>query len=418
MTPLKTKVSTLMFIFLCSLLAATAQPAYAQTERVLYSFCSLPQCADGFGPAGGLIFDAQGNLYGTTTAGGSHCCGTLFELSPAGTETVVRSFAGGLNARPSGLMWDAKGNLYGVTAGAGRVSRHHSYYGSVFELKKRSFKHLYSFTQSAFATSGAVPQPGLSLDAQGNLYGTTLEGGAYGPGTVFELTPRGTESILHSFTGGADGGLPYDGLFQDSQGNFYGTASAGGDVSKCTGNGCGVVFKLSPDGTETVLYTFNGGLDGATPATGVTLDSEGNLYGTTLLGGGFGCFDQQGCGTVFKITPDRHETVLYSFAGGTDGTGPRSRLLLDGQGNLYGSTTGGGGSGCSGNGCGTVFELSPSGKETVLYRFTGGADGAEPFGDLLMDTEGSLYGTTVGGGVSTTCYDVLPGCGVVFKVTP
>ncbi|MGA7968286.1 MAG: choice-of-anchor tandem repeat GloVer-containing protein [Terriglobales bacterium] len=409
------KTPILAFAILCALVAAIAQPAHSQTESVLYTFCSLPECADGSVPEG-LILDAQGNLYGVTNSGGAHCCGTLFELSPTGTEAVLHSFGGGVNAKPQGLIQDAKGNLYGATAGVG-LSHRDVYYGSVFELKKRSFKHLYVFTGDKNESRGAVPQRGMIMDARGNLYGTTFEGGTHqNAGTVFRLTPSGAEKVLYSFTGFPDGGWPNDGLVQDSRGNFYGTTSEGGDLSKCP-NGCGVVFELSPDGTETVLHAFEAGLDGAIPIAGLTIDSLGNLYGTTDSGGA-GCWATGGCGTVFKIDPNGNETVLYSFTGGMDGSEPYSRVVLDAQGNLYGNTYLGGGSGSCYFGCGTVFRLTPAGQETVLYRFSGGADGAAPSADLIMDASGNLYGTTTGGGQSGDCSADLPGCGVVFKLTP
>jgi uncharacterized repeat protein (TIGR03803 family) len=220
--------------------------------------------------------------------------------------------------------------------------------------------------------------------------------------------------VLYNFTGGADGSHPYGGLIQDSQGNFYGTTSQGGTGSGCGLAGCGVVFKFAADGTETVLYSFTGGADGSGPLAGLLLDGQGNLYGTTAGGGSPTC-DGIGCGVVFKVTLKGAETALYSFLGGTDGATPQTALIMDGQGNLYGTTYGGGNLSCNGSSCGTVFKVSATGEETVLYRFTGSTDGGIPLAGLVMDSQGNLYGTTESGGF-TSCG--LGGCGVVFKVTP
>ncbi len=196
---------------------------------------------------------------------------------------------------------------------------------------------LYSFTGSPEGPDGALPDSGLIADSSGNLYGTTVEGGASGQGTVFKLSPGGIETVLHSFTGfPSDGAYPEAGLIADSSGNLYGTTVDGG-ASGCFGVGgvgCGVVFKLSPGGTLTVLHSFTGGSDGATPVAGLIVDSSGNLYGTTPQGGVGSC--TRGCGVVFKLSPNGTETVLYSFTGGSDGSGPAGGLITDSSGNLYG----------------------------------------------------------------------------------
>ena len=242
---------------------------------------------------------------------------------------------------------------------------------------------LYSFTGS----DGSEPFAGLIADSSGNLYGTTQSGGASGGhGVVFKLSPSGTETVLHTFTGGSDGGIPRAGLIADTGGNLYGTTAGGG------ASNAGTVFKLSPSGTETVLYSFTGS-DGSGPFAGLIADSSGNLYGTTQSGGASG-----GHGVVFKLSPGGTETVLYSFTGGSDGGTPRAGLIADSSGNLYG-TTQFGGPGCGGVGCGVVFKLSPSGTETVLYSFTG-SDGSGPFPGLIADSSGNLYGTTLSGGAS------------------
>jgi uncharacterized repeat protein (TIGR03803 family) len=231
----------------------------------------------------------------------------------------------------------------------------------------------------------------LLLDAKGNLYGTTPSGGADGFGTVFKVDENGKETVLYSFTGGADGGNPYSGLVRDAQGNLYGVAGQ-------------VVFKLDENGHETVLYTFKGA---ATPNGSLLRDAKGNLYGTTAGGG------THGFGTVFKLDTSGKKHALYNFCpqGGicTDGAVPFAGVIQDAAGNLYGTASQGGTAGW-----GTVFELNTSGKEKVLHSFTYG-DGALPSFGVIRDTNGNLYGTTVYGGIQKkTC---TLGCGVIFKVT-
>jgi uncharacterized repeat protein (TIGR03803 family) len=410
---------TLAFLataILAATLLAAPPAAQAQTESVLYYF----EYGNGDAPNSTLVLDSQGNLFGTTKYGGTHEKGVAFELAPDGTESVLHNFCGSVSAYPNGLISDAAGNLYGVTAGLG-LHGGHGYYGTVFELKNRSkirkglrygFDRHYVFTNNNEATSGAVPVAGLVVDAQGDIFGTTSMGGAFDSGTIFEVTPPRTESVLYNFTGGADGFHPYGGLIRDSQGNYYGTTFQGGIAGSGCNFGCGVVFKLAADGTETVLYDFTGGTDGSGPLAGLVLDGQGNLYGTTVGGGNLTC-SGTGCGVVFKIAAAGGETVLYSFLGASDGAHPQSSLILDGQGNLYGTAYEGGGSNCNGYGCGTVFEVSATGEETVLYRFTGGTDGGTPLAGLVMDGQGNLYGTTESGG--SGC---VSGCGVIFKITP
>jgi uncharacterized repeat protein (TIGR03803 family) len=275
---------------------------------------------------------------------------------------------------------------------------------------------LYAFKGGS---DGAYPGSRLLVDSAGNVYGT-----AYFPVTclmttqdcdvVFKLAPDGTKTVLHYFVrGSSDGFGPSGGLIADSAGNLYGTTyDGGGAATGCGGSGCGVVFKLSPDGTYTVLHTFTGS-DGANPATGLIADSSGNLYGTTVFGGGTAC--AQGCGVVFKVAPDGTETVLYSFKGGTDGLYPAGRLIADSSGNLYGVAEGGA------LGGGVVFKLAPDGTETVLYSFCSKpscSDGEGPSGSLIADSAGNLYGTTAtGGGGGGGCYPAA-GCGVIFKLAP
>src|SRR5712691_5197054 len=253
---------------------------------------------------------------------------------------------------------------------------------------------------------GAAPVAPLIRDSAGNLYGTTYVGGNNN-GTVFEVNSAGHETILHTFKG-PDGSAPWAGLVRDAGGNLYGTTAYGGAFN------FGTVFKITRAGKGRVLYSFTGPPDGGTPFAGLILDSEGNLHGTTLFGGTGNCTasgGQKGCGTVFTLTATGAESVLYSFAGGADGAYPGTPLVRDSSGNLYGATEEGGEANCSdfsSMGCGTVFVISPAGAETVLHSFAGyPTDGERPLGVILVG--GNLYGTTEMGGTYSG--------GTVFEVT-
>jgi uncharacterized repeat protein (TIGR03803 family) len=319
-------------LFVPAVLAIGAARAQTYTESVLYSFAGT---ADGAHPYASLVRDPQGELYGTTIQGGAFSYGTVFKLDKEGNETTLYTFPanGGEAALPTGLTRDKRGNLYGTTYGGGAYSQ-----GSVFKLDASGNQIvLYSFTG---ADDGAEPQAGLLLDAEGNLYGTTEHGGnlssCYGSGcgTVFKLDTTGHETVLYTFTGTAgDGYWPMaDLLVRDVQGNLYGTTSEGGAFNY------GMVFKVDATGKETVLHSFtmiDG--DGAYPQAALVRDARGNLYGTTIWGGAFGY------GMVFKLDRTGRETVLHSF-GGTSGDGiqPDAGLLRDAHGNLYGTTGAGG----------------------------------------------------------------------------
>ena len=351
----------------------------------------------------------------------------LMVAHPAAAQSfsLLHSFSGMNGADGSapfdGLIVDSSGNFYGTTFNGGTFG-----FGTVYELPAEGGeKVLYNFTGG---NDGANPAGSLILDGAGNLYGTTTSGGPkscyfnIGCGVVFKLSPQGTETILYTFTGQGDGGVPLAGLIRDARGNLYGTASQGGQVGTLCSVGCGVVFKLNPAGQETVLHTFTGPPDGANPLAPLVQDSAGNLYGTTELGGA-GCYGHisvYGCGTVFKLGRQGHETILYSFTQSTDGGSPQAGLVLDPGGNLYGTTTNGGdNSFCklgNGFGCGVVFKVDPLGNETVLYGFPSGTAGAVPFASLVRDAKGNLYGTTAVGGSFSGIYAY--GCGVVFKLTP
>jgi uncharacterized repeat protein (TIGR03803 family) len=398
--------------------------ACAQTESVLYSFCTQYDCTDGSGPMAGLIFDQKGNLYGTAYAGGSGihgAAGAVFKLTPKGKETVLYSFCSQNGCTDgenpvAGLVSDQNGNLYGTTEYGGVD------YGVVFELTANG---KYTVLHSFVGSDGENPYGGLVFDQKGNLYGTTVNGGTYGKGVVFKLTPKGKETVLYSFCAQndcADGALPYAGLVLDQKGNLYGTTYSGGANSSDACYGyyeyeCGVVFKLSPKGKETVLYSFcaqNGCTDGAHPYAGLVFDQKGNLYGTTWLGGNNNACNTggSGCGVVFKLSRKGTETVLYRFCAQdncVDGSLPGAGLVLGTNGDLYGTTQLGGAPGDRG----IVFKVSPEGKETVLHSFCwqdNCTDGAEPYSGVVFDQKGNLYGTTQGGGPAYR--------GVVFKLAP
>jgi uncharacterized repeat protein (TIGR03803 family) len=369
------------------------QPVRAQTVRgskeiTLYAFTGG---ADGASPYASLIRDAGGNLYGTTFAGGAANLGTIFKVDKTGKETVLYSFTGPPDGEhPSrNLLRDKAGNMYGVAYEGGANS-----FGAVFKLDKTGKESvLYSFGPG---TDGEYPGAGLIEDAAGNFYGTTGYGGASGNGTVYKFSKSGTETVLYSFSG-TDGQYPFGNLLRDSAGTLYGTTSAGGT------SGNGTVFKLTKAGKESVLHSFAGGTDGVNPYAGLVRDAKGNFYGTTYYGGA-GC-QGSGCGTVFKLSPKGKETVLHAFAT-ADGHYPDfGTLVRDAAGNLYGTTYAGGQADL-----GTIFKVSASGKETVVYTFLGGVDEGFPVAGLVRDKAGNLYGTTLGNPPTTY--------GTVFKFKP
>jgi uncharacterized repeat protein (TIGR03803 family) len=375
--------------------------AQAQTFTTLYNFTGPP---DAKNPAGGLVQDAAGNLYGAGSGGNSSACGgcgAVFKLTPGGTETVLYSFTGPPDgAGPNGgLILDAAGNLYGTTQAGGNSSACSGGCGTIFKLDPTGKETvLHSFD----GADGSLPNGYLIQDASGNLYGTTQIGGSGNSGVVFKLDPTGTLTVLYDFMGGADGGSPQGGLVQDAAGNLYGVSS-GGTVY-------GSVFKVDQTGTETVLFYFNGS-DGWQPGGGLVLDSSGALYGTTLIGGVLSNECKFGCGVVFKLDTSGTETVLYSFTGPPDGYEPTGTLVRDAAGDLYGNTVEGGSTVGGGHGCGTVYKLDTTGKESVLYSFINAFpinSGLEPSGSLIQDAAGNLYGTTLFDGTATD--------GIVFKL--
>ncbi len=353
---------------------------------------------DGVHPYAGLL-NVNGTLYGTTIQGGAdRCgakgksCGTVFSVTAAGKEHVLYRFNGSSGSFPRASLVDIKGILYGTTSGGGPHGD-----GTVFSVTTAgNEKVLHSF---GGGSDGMGPVANL-LDVDGTLYGTTTGGGANNGGTLFSVTTTGKEKVLHGFGGVSDGSNPSAGLI-NVNGTLYGTTYNGG--LGCAGSyGCGIVFKIATTGKEKVLHRFSGGSDGAHPQ-GSLIDVNGELYGTTT-GGGSGCGSSgTGCGTVFGITTDGKEKVLYSFFsnGSEDGFSPTAGLI-NVKGTLYGTTEVGGT-----HYVGTLFSVTLTGREKVLYSFSGAVtDGADPLAGLI-DVNGTLYGTTSSGGSYKSCGTVF-----------
>lgn len=397
-------------IAVCAATAAlSASGSSADTDyHVLYNFSGGN---DGGNAATRLIFDRQGNAYGTTVTGGLYNCGTVFKIKPIGhgqwQERMLYSFTCGSDGKNphGGVTFDGNGNLIGTTVagGSGGICTGDGC-GVVFELTPSGESVLYNFTGG---NDGYGPGGPVLIDASGNIFGETPDGGAASAGTVFELSKRNGrwhEHVIHAFTGGADGGVGSLGpLLMDGAGKLYGVTEIGGAHS------AGTAFRLAPrmNGTwaMTTLYTFSGQPDAGFPYGGLIPDVAGNLYGTTYYGG------TNGAGTVYELTPKRGgwtEKVLYSFAGGTDGSLPTSTLIFDAAGNLYGTTTTGGHPGCD---CGTIFKLKPNPwREVILHRFGTGADGTNPLYALASNGSRSLFGATPAGGLNAQ--------GVIFEISP
>lgn len=385
--------------------ARDAARSAGAAERVLYSFTGG---ADGGNAATGLVFDTAGNLYGTTVVGGDVSCGTIFKLAPKSKswhESVLFSFdCYGTGKNPhGGVTFDAQGNLDGTTVSGGSGGSCGSTgCGVVFQLgpSKESVLHSFSGGNDGFGPGGAV-----IFDTAGDLFGTTPDGGADAQGVIYEIPAgkSGQELIVHAFSGDKDGGTGSLGnLLIDKSGTIYGVTETGG------AHGGGTVYKLTHGAKNkwklTTLYAFKGGTDAASPYGGLVADAKGNLFGTTYYGG------TSGVGTVFKLTHHEkgyRERVLYSFKGGDDGDSSTSTLIFGKSGDLYGTTSGGGGT-CD---CGTIFKIDPkTGKEKVLHAFGGAGDGAYPYYGLTADAHGNFYGTTVVGGAKNQ--------GTIFEFTP
>jgi len=353
---------------------------------------------------------------------------TLASTGLAQTESVIYSFTGGGDgySPASSLIFDTAGNLYGTTTFGGPPNTRYcggNGCGVVFQLSPNgtggwTYSVVYAFTG---AGDGGEPYAGLTLDALGNLYGTASIGGpstacSGGCGVVFKLAPNGsggwTYAVIHGFRN-SDGANPRASMVFDSSGHLYGATYYGG------ASGYGVAFRLSPNGTggwtEMVLHNFTIGADGGWPDSVVIDAASGILYGTTYLGGTHGHCLSSGCGVVFKLFRAAgawQEHTIYSFIGGSDGANPGG-IAEDGSGNLYVTAAYGGDRTCNSYGCGTVFKLSPSSSgwsRSTLYSFKGGSDGAFTFAGPTLDASGNIYGTTANGGTA--------GTGTVFELSP
>ena len=394
--------------------AATAITVSGQAFTNLYSFDTY----EGNGPVGGLVQATDGNFYGTTSVGGGPSCnggcGTVFKITPGGTMSTLHVFDLFDGAYPFATMVQATdGNFYGTTSAGGFFINCSNGCGTVFKITPSgTLSTIYKFN----LTDGSMPAAGLVQGSDGNFYGTTPSGGATGGGTVFKLTPAGTLTTLYNFCSQpscADGSTPHAGLVQATDGNFYGAAEWGGAY------GNGTIFKITPNGAATTIYSFCSAgwpcYDGSQPYTGLLQATDGNFYGTTVNGN----FD---LGTVFKITPGGALTTIYSFCPSTDrpcpdGLEPNGPLVQDTDGNFYGTTVYGGGydySSCSYNGCGTVFKLNADGILSTLHRFEY-VDGGWPQAGLVRATDGNFYGVTTSGG-DLSCFPNY-GCGTIFRVS-
>jgi uncharacterized repeat protein (TIGR03803 family) len=379
--------------------------AHANTFTLLYSF-EGPRNNDGENPLS-LIEDGAGNLYGITLHGGFYDYrdrqgyGTVFKFAADGSETVLHEFQDEIPN--GGLVIDPAGNLYGTVANL------------IFKLASDgTYSTAFQFSIDS-TTDGAIPFGPLYRDTQGRLYGPTQEGGTYNKGVIFRINADATETVLHAFGGGSDGSYPGV-VIADGSGNLYGTTAEGGDTA-CGSSGCGTVFKIAADGTYSVLYEFQGGIDGEFPSSPLLMDRQGNLLGVTQAGGGAtSC--AHGCGTIFKLSPDEIEQVLYRFQGGSDGSAPAD-LVADRDGNLYGATPNGGDTTTSElceevDGCGTLYIFSTAGSKKIIRAFTGThVDGRNPSG-LLWNGAGYIYGVAAYGGVHPA--ECSSGCGTIFKV--
>ena len=401
--------------------AATAVGSPAQTLSTIYSFCSQTNCADGLWPHAGLVQGTDGNIYGTTTRGGSSAYGTIFKITPQDALTTLRTFDGTDGADPmAALVQGTDGNFYGTTFNGGANDDPSCAFGgsvgcgTVFRVTPGgSLNTLYNFCSQQYCFDGAEPPSALVQGTDGNLYGTS--GGQVG-GTFFKITPAGTLTTLYYFCSQpncADGEYPLT-LVQGADGNFYGTTYAGGTSNNCNSDyypGCGTVFKITPQGTLTTLHSFDNA-GGCYPEAGLVQGTDGNFYGTTSEGGiGGYCGNLPvGSGTIFKITPDGTLTTLHFFcslSNCADGRAPYGELVQATDGNFYGTTNGGGANGDRG----TIFRVTPGGAFTTLYSFCSQqncADGILPYGKLMQAADGNFYGTTYEGGTN--------GAGTVFRL--
>ena len=407
-------------VALCLLLVSSAFAQY--TETLLYSFGGVTH--DPNDPSTGLVMDASGNLYGSSGLGGAHSEGSIYKLTPSGTgwtETNLFDFAGGsAPGQPSGpIIFDAAGNIYGVSQSGGVKNN-----GTVYELSPTSSGYVLTNQYNFLGGSdGNWPTGSLAFDANGNIYGTTFQGGGGtgqscfgGCGVVFQITPSSsgwTEKVIYAFTGGADGAAPGGNLLIDKLGSVYGSAANGGSTA-CGSSGCGTVFRLIPNAGSwhfAVIHSFQGKVGGAVPVS-LAFDSATNIIGAAQNGGSI-CTTGAGCGVIFKLTRPTgsgfwKETVLHPFTAKNDGQLPDA-VTIDSNGNIFGTCFFG-----PWNGEGVVWEVSPSGTGytfSVLAGFSDvTADGAQPDAGVIVDPSGNLFGTTAGGGA----FDH----GTVFELSP
>ncbi len=411
-------------VFCLVLVPVTAIVCPAQTFTSLVSFDG----SNGEFPWNApLVQGLDGNLYGTTSKGGvnssscgaSDSCGTVFKITPNGTLTTLYKFCSQPNCSDgispvAGLALATSGNFYGTTTGGGGKG---PYNGTVFKITPAGkLTTIYDFCSQLNCTDGWDPNAGLVEASNGNFYGTTTEGGANSGGTVFKITSKGTLTTLYSFCGQpncADGELPTAGLIQATDGNLYGTTVVGGT------NGNGTVFKITLKGILTTLHRF-AGADGSEPSGVLVEAGDGNFYGMTEFGGA------NNLGTVFKVTPAGTLTTLYSFCAQpncTDGEIPQySGLFQATDGDFYGTASDGGANtscpGGFGGGCGTIFKITPGGTLTTLYNFCGQVnctDGEFPMAGLVQATDGNFYGTTLGDLFANPCSGSE--CGTVFSLS-
>ena len=410
-------------------------PPTSATVSYLHVFQVRP--SDGGQPNGPLVLASDGNFYGTTRAGGTNrCrnvdnfCGVVFRVTPTGDESVIYDFGASSTDgfTPSGpLVQGRDGALYGVTSNGGTFSG-----GTIFRVTLGGgYSVLHSFGGSP--TAGIVPLGGLVEASNGSFYGTTASGGANqcgnipqagnNCGTVFRITPAGAVTYLHSFGASrSDGVTPNGSLLLARDGDLYGTTVNGG-ANSCSGTGetnnCGTVFKVTPSGVQTVIYSFgNTALDGIAPQGALIQGADGALYGTTVSGGGGRCGGNFGCGTVFRMTTAGSISILHAFSldARTDGYGPSPYLLLARDGNFYGTTGSGGTVAGGGDLNGTVFRVTPSGTKTTLFSFGPlNENPSNPVGGVIEGTDGSLYGTLAYNGRFGSV-GAFGGSGAVFRL--
>ena len=394
-------------LVVCAAIALLGTAAWAaNTTKLIYSFAGD---ADGEYTDTELVMDSAGNLYGTSVQGGTYASGTVFQVTPEGVHTVLYNFTGGADGGEpyKGVTLDAQGNLYGtaVTGGGGSCE---GGCGVVFKLTNSGGVWTQSVIHAFTGADGSGPGSPVSIDKHGNVFGTTPTGGKYSMGVIYVLQPMGSSwkfRVVHAFTGGTDGaGGSASRLLIDGLGNLYGVCTVGGV------NGLGTVYEVSLVNGQvkfSTLYAFKLPPDGALPYSGLIFDRLGNLYGTTYYAGA------NGMGTVYKLTRGNGtwtESVLYSFQGGTDGANPISSLVADVSGRLYGTTSADGAS-C---GCGTIFKMtrgsSGNWTERPVYRFPGTPNAGTAYNGLVGDGAGHFYGATVNGGTADdgTIYEFIP----------